>query len=103
MSKVLCTSIGVDCVVNDPVDVRAGGPQYLGFDFNVKCDEVEDMMTFIPVVLSEYGVPLISIYKNHEEIEVVESKVWSKEKIVDCVEDQCEQLIHNASRNYKVL
>ena len=33
---IKCSRIGVDCVANDPVDIRCGGPEYLGFDFNVK-------------------------------------------------------------------
>ena len=32
---VKCSRIGVNCVINDPVDVRCGGPQYLGFDFKL--------------------------------------------------------------------
>ena len=102
MKRVLCTNLGVDCVINDPVDVRAGGTQYLGFDFNVRQEEVDAMMEFIPTALKEYGVPLIRITKNTEGIEVVESKVWTRERIVDCIEDQSEMLIHEASRNYKL-
>ena len=32
--------IVVDCERNDPVDIRCGGPDYLGFDFYVKDEEV---------------------------------------------------------------
>ena len=34
MEKIInCTRIAVDCVANDPVDIKCGGPEYLGFDF----------------------------------------------------------------------
>ena len=41
---IKCSRIGVDCVANDPVDIRCGGPEYLGFDFNVREEETEDMI-----------------------------------------------------------
>ena len=50
---VKCTEIGVDCVENDPVDIRCGGPEYLGFDFFV-------------LTLSELRVPAINIYSSGE-------------------------------------
>lgn len=34
--KVNCVKISVNCVANDPVDIRCGGPNYLGFDFFVE-------------------------------------------------------------------
>ena len=36
MEKIKCRKISVDSVYNDPVDIRCGGPEYLGFDFFVK-------------------------------------------------------------------
>ena len=41
--------IGVDCTINDPVDVRCGGPEYLGFDFNVRKEDSKEMLNFIKV------------------------------------------------------
>lgn len=33
---IRCSKISVDCVSNDPVDIRCGGPEFLGFDFLCK-------------------------------------------------------------------
>lgn len=33
---VRCSQISVDCMANDPMDIRLGGPEYLGFDFLLK-------------------------------------------------------------------
>ena len=38
---IKCTKICVNCVPNDPVDIRCGGPNYLGFDFFVREEETE--------------------------------------------------------------
>ena len=43
MEKIKCKKISVDSVYNDPVDIRCGGPEYLGFDFYVKEEEVKDL------------------------------------------------------------
>lgn len=40
---IRCSQISVDCVANDPVDIRCGGPEYLGFDFNVRVEQTEEM------------------------------------------------------------
>ena len=44
---IRCSQISVDCVANDPVDIRCGGPEYLGFDFNVRVEQTEEMKKFI--------------------------------------------------------
>ena len=33
MRTVHCTKIGVDCVKNNPENIRMGGPEYIGFVF----------------------------------------------------------------------
>ena len=37
--------INIDCTINDPVDVRCGGPEYLGFDFNVRKEDSKEIDT----------------------------------------------------------
>ena len=96
---VHCTRIGVDCVVNDPVDVRCGGPEYLGFDFNVPTEETESSIKFIKIVLNEFHVPLIKMYTNGE-IDLDEKKVWSKERIVDAIDQYASYLQLEESRDY---
>lgn len=48
---ISCSHISVDCVVNDPVDVRCGGPDFLGFDFFVRQEETDYMMQAIKITL----------------------------------------------------
>ena len=56
---IRCSQISVDCVANDPVDIRCGGPEYLGFDFNVRVEQTEEMKKFIAVTLEIFEIPLI--------------------------------------------
>ena len=49
-NKVNCTNICVECVANDPVDIRCGGPKYLGFDFPVKDTELEEMKSALNIL-----------------------------------------------------
>ena len=63
MKKAIrCIRIGVDCIANVPVDVRSGGLEYLGFDFNVKKEEAEEMKKFIVDALNSFEIPLSSIF-----------------------------------------
>ena len=72
--------VSVDCVKNDPVDKRCGGPVYLGYDFIVKLDELEEMMEYIAGKIEEYGLPLENIYAYDENDFDIEY-LWTKEKI----------------------
>ena len=97
---IKCSRLSVDCVVNDPVDIRCGGPEYLGFDFNVKENETEEMKKFIEMTLETFGIPLINLY--HSKTNLIEEKyVWTKEKIVEEIKKDETYLKHQASRNYK--
>ena len=100
MEKIIrCTRIGVDCVANDPVDVRCGGPEYLGFDFNVKKEQTEEMKKFIREALNSFSVPVAAIY-SCGEIDLDEEKVWTKERIVESISKDANYLKSEASRNY---
>lgn len=59
---IRCSQISVDCVANDPVDIRCGGPEYLGFDFNVRVEQTEEMKKFIAVTLEIFEIPLTNLY-----------------------------------------
>jgi hypothetical protein len=50
-----CARIGVDCVKDDD-------GKYLGFIFNVKRDDADDMIEFIKEKLNEYHVPYDDVY-----------------------------------------
>lgn len=74
------SKIMVDCVHNDPVDIKAGGPAYLGFDFFVKSEEVQEMINFITVTLQEYKIPLVNIGIDPIPLCLTLDEFWTKEK-----------------------
>ena len=81
---IKCSRIGVDCVANDPVDIRCGGPEYLEFDFNVKEEETEEMKKFIAVTLETLEIPLTNLYIcGNRELE--ENDIWDKKRIVEAI------------------
>ena len=97
---IKCSIIGVDCVENDPVDIRCGGPEFLGFDFNVKEEETEEMKKFITVTLETLEVPLTNLYvRGTKELE--EKDVWNKKRIVEEIQKDASYLKSEASRNYR--
>lgn len=95
---IRCSRISVDCVHNDPVDIRCGGPTYLGFDFNVREEQVEEMKMFIELTLNEFSVPLVDLYVSGIA-DVNEKNVWTKERIVKAISDDAKYLQHEAARN----
>ena len=96
---IRCSHINVNCVANDPVDIRCGGPDYLGFDFNVREEQTEEMKKFIAVTLESLEVPLADLYVSGT-IDLSEKDVWTKERIVKAVKDNAEYLQSEAERNY---
>ena len=73
--------IAVDCIKNDPVDVRCGGPRMLGYDFIVREEEKDEMMKFIKETIEEFGLPLESIYVWGEGDYPIDS-LWTKERVI---------------------
>lgn len=100
MEKIKCRKISVDSVYNDPVDIRCGGPEYLGFDFFVKEDEIKVMSTFITDTLNKYGVPLNGMYVVGDIYLLSEDKVWTKERIDECIKRDASYLISESKRGY---
>lgn len=96
---IKCSQIGVNCVANDPVDIRCGGPAYLGFDFNVRVEQTQEMLKFITVTLESFEVPLVNIYVSGT-INLSEKDVWTKERIVEEIKNEAEDLKGEAERNY---
>ena len=97
-----CSKISVDCVINDPVDVKAGGPEYLGFDFFVKNTETMEITKFIIQTLNEFNIPLISIGVIQKNILLTEKEIWDKNRIAECIAKQADYLIRESKRNYKL-
>ena len=99
MNSVKCAKIGVDCTKNDPVDVKAGGPEWLGFDFFVKVKDAEEIMEYISSVLASLSIPKHEIYIS-EFYTLSENAVWTKERIYQTIKKDAEMLIQEASRSY---
>lgn len=100
MEKIKCRKISVDSVYNDPVDIRCGGPEYLGFDFFVRENEIKEMSTFIAESLNKYGVPLNGMYVVGDTYLLGEEKVWTKERIDECIKRDASYLISESKRGY---
>ena len=98
MKNVLCTTISVDCVKNDPVDVRCGGPAYLGFDFHVNKKNDVMMREFIINTLQGYEIPIEAIY-SHGEFYLPSDQVWTDKKIVEEIEKEVDYLKSEAAIN----
>lgn len=96
---IKCSKISVNCTANDPVDIRCGGPKFLGFDFNVREDQASEMTKFIIMTLNELEVPLIDI-ETTGTIDVGEQDIWTKQRIVQEIQKDAEYLRHEAKRNY---
>ena len=75
--------IVIDCERNDIVDIKCGGPEYLGFDFFVEDENIENIITFIKEELKKNSLPLISI--NYYDTN--NTKVWTKEQISKCIKE----------------
>ena len=96
---IRCSKISVDCVSNDPVDIRCGGPEFLGFDFYVREENTKEMTKFIIMTLDNLEVPFVSI-KVTGTAEVKEEDVWTKKRVVKAIHDNAEYLQHEAKRNH---
>lgn len=76
--------ISVDCEKNNGKDIMAGGPDYLGYDFVVKEEDVEEMRHKIAVFIKKQNQPLIRTYVKYDENIKIEH-VWSLKEIETCV------------------
>lgn len=94
-----CAHLVVECAKNDPVDVRAGGPAWLGFDFFVNDNETEKMIEYIDAALASLEIPNQAIYIS-EFVNLPANKLWTKERILAEIQKEAEYLKHEASRNY---
>lgn len=96
---IRCSHISVDCVANDPVDIRCGGPKYLGFDFYVREEQTQEMQEFVAATLESFEVPSINLYISGTNY-LSKKDVWTKESIVNEIRENAEYLQEEAERNY---
>lgn len=86
MALIKCKKIAVDCIKNDPVDVRAGGADILGYDFFVDEKETDALVDVIKTTIEELRLPLMGInVLENESYSLSEEKVWRKERIIECI------------------
>jgi hypothetical protein len=70
----------IDCEKNDRVDIRCGGPEYLGYDFVVEKDKKDEFIKFIRETIHDNYQPLHSIREEfHENIKKM--NLWTKTDI----------------------
>lgn len=79
--------ISVNCAGNDSVDIRAGGPPMLGYDFIVSSDKnIEKTKKFIRECLKQYNRPFIGFSTRVREDFPVKH-LWKKKMIKKCIEE----------------
>lgn len=91
--KIETIKISVDCERNDREDIKCGGPEYLGFDFYVEKDKVDEMMAFIRQTFQELGLYFERIYANKDNI-YLKNKAWDKKRIHDCIVSEADVQTH---------
>jgi len=79
---VVARSVSIDTIPNDPVDVRCGGPYYLGFDFKVDADEdVSNLREYLTSVFADCHKPYERISITTTTVDVPKEHIWSREKM----------------------
>lgn len=75
----------VDCKKNDPVDIKCGGPYYLGFDFYVDIERPEEeVREKIRELLEKYNKPCVSIHARHHR---AVKKLWTDDMMEEYIRD----------------
>lgn len=85
--------IAVDCEKNDSVDIRCGGPIFVGYDFVAEGTK-EELEAFIRDTLSICKQPVSSVILT--PYSSAEAKIWSKEEIEEEIRNSYEP------RKYKI-
>ena len=98
---VKCKTISIDCIENDPVDIKIGGPEYLGFDFFVRENDVNEIVSFIYQKLDEYKLPIKRVY--FSTVRTLDEKdIWTKEKIASCIKEESETILEEERRRFQI-
>ena len=111
MKKIIKGSkIVVDCIENDPVDIRTGGSKILGYDYFVRQEEAPALIKLVSQTLEELKLPVMDIRVEDEgKLRLTEKEVWTKERIVqnliddsDTVRSEYERRLRNGTYRQKV-
>lgn len=95
---IRCSRICVDCVKNtDIVDIMNGGPETLGFDFDVDQTKYNEMVEYVKCSLKELKVPVMDI--KYGGLYMVEERyVFDKQKIFGALSRSSDYLIKESKR-----
>lgn len=75
----------ISCEYNDSVDIRAGGPTMLGYNFGVSPDEdEEDTKEFLRMTVRKYHQPLMSVSTSRQKDFPVKH-LWTRDMMEDCI------------------
>ena len=71
----------VNVKANDSVDIKCGGPRFLGFDFWVDAEEnPEKVAKWIDKQLAKYGLPCIHVGWGNP-VEKTKESIWTYERM----------------------
>lgn len=74
--------VSVDVCENCSVDIRCGGPQFVGYDFCVAYEvPSKEVRSFIEKCLKESNLPCRGITISRSKREVPYKSVWTRKKI----------------------
>ena len=100
----------MDCIQNDPVDIRAGGAKILGYDYFVRQEEATALIKLVSQTLEELKIRVMDFRVEDEgKLRLAEKEVWTKERIVqnliddsDTVRSEYERRLRNGTYRQKV-
>lgn len=96
---ICCTRIVVDCIQNSEGNILCGGPEYLGFVFDVKSKDVNEMHSFIIEVLHNLDIPYIRVYRLGK-LNINADMVWTRTKIMAAISKDSKYLKSELNNNY---
>lgn len=78
--------LNIDVTPNDSVDIRCGGPQYLGYDFVVDADlNPQDLKKEIERIFYDLHRSYMRMSISSSTVNVPKNQIWSLEQIFDCI------------------
>lgn len=78
--------ISADVKENDRVDIKCGGPQYLGFDFYINPDDKKKALSVVKEEIDKRDFPMSRVYECGTVL-IEEKNVWTIEKIIKCIRE----------------
>ena len=96
---VFCLKLSVDCVANDPIEIKNGGPDMIGFDFFVEENAYNDMLNYVVSVLDEFDVPFKTIY-SCGKYRLSQDEVWNKDMIRNCIVNEADMIKNEYKKEY---